>query len=77
MQFANLEQMDYRNLALAEMHHHLDDFVAEHTGEERRDTQKALRAAGGATVGRLLGTVSKTMIAATVWVVLCIDAFWP
>jgi uncharacterized protein YqgC (DUF456 family) len=50
--------------------------IAEHTGEDRRDAQSALRAAGGATVGRLLGTISKAMIAATVWVVLCVDAFW-
>jgi len=50
--------------------------IAERTGDEGRDTQAALRAAGGATVGRLLGTVTKAVIATTLWVVLCVGAFW-
>jgi uncharacterized protein YqgC (DUF456 family) len=50
--------------------------IAERSGPVRLDTQTALRAAGGATVGRLLGTVSKAVIATTIWVVLCIGAFW-
>lgn len=50
--------------------------IAERSGENRRDTQAALRAAGGATVGRLLGTISKAVIATTLWVVLCVGAFW-
>ena len=51
--------------------------IAERSHEEPPDTQSTLKAAGGATVGRLLGTVGKAMIAATVWVVLSIGAFWP
>jgi hypothetical protein len=50
--------------------------IAERSSDEPPDTQAQLKAAGGATVGRLLGTVSKAMIAATVWVVLCVGAFW-
>ena len=50
--------------------------IAERTAHEPPDTQSTLKAAGGATVGRLLGTLSKTMIAATVWVVLSVGAFW-
>jgi len=55
----------------------LGALVAERTAEKPLGGQAQLRAAGGATVGRLLGTVSKAMIAASVWVVLTAAAFWP
>ncbi len=51
--------------------------IAERSHEEPPDTQSTLTAAGGATLGRLLGTMGKAMIAATVWVVLSVGAFWP
>lgn len=51
--------------------------IAERSREEPPDAPSTLKAAGGATVGRLLGTVGKAMIAVTVWVVLSIGAFWP
>jgi uncharacterized protein YqgC (DUF456 family) len=50
--------------------------IAESTGPAARDRRSAFRAARGATVGRLLGTIAKAVIATTVWVVLCVDAFW-
>lgn len=50
--------------------------IAESTGPRARDGRSAFRAARGATVGRLLGTITKSVIATTVWVVLCVDAFW-
>ena len=51
--------------------------IAERSAPEPPDTQSQLKAAGGATIGRLLGTLSKAMIAATVWVFLSVGAFWP
>lgn len=36
-----------------------------------------LKAATGATVGRLLGTLAKTAIAVTIWIALSVAAFWP
>ena len=50
--------------------------IAERSAQAPPDAQSTLKAAGGATAGRLLGTLSKTMIAATVWVVLSVGAFW-
>jgi len=50
--------------------------IAERTSHAPPDAQSTLKAAGGATAGRLLGTLSKTMIAASVWVVLSVGAFW-
>jgi hypothetical protein len=51
--------------------------IAERSHEEAPDTQATLKAAGGATVGRLAGTMGKALIATTVWVVLSATAFWP
>jgi hypothetical protein len=50
---------------------------AERSHEEPPDTESTLKAAGGATVGRLLGTMGKAVIAVAVWVVLSVTAFWP
>jgi uncharacterized protein YqgC (DUF456 family) len=50
-------------------------FVAERTAQERLGTQATFRAAGGATVGRLFGTLGKTVISASVWIVLSVGAF--
>ena len=51
--------------------------IAERSREEPLDTPSTLKAASGATLGRLLGTMGKAMIAVTVWVVLSVSAFWP
>ena len=51
--------------------------IAEHSHEEPPDAHATLKAAGGATIGRLLGTLGKAMIATTVWIVLSVGAFWP
>lgn len=39
--------------------------------------KRDLKAASGATVGRLLGTIAKTALAVCVWVSLSVLAFWP
>ena len=39
--------------------------------------KRDLKAAGGATVGRLIGTMAKTALAICVWVSLTVLAFWP
>jgi uncharacterized protein YqgC (DUF456 family) len=51
--------------------------IAERSREEPPDAQSTLKAAGGAALGRLLGTMGKAMIATTVWIVLSVSAFWP
>jgi len=50
--------------------------IAERTGEQPRHVEDSLRAAGGATLGRLFGTFGKLVIAATIWVALSFNAFW-
>ena len=50
--------------------------VAERSAARPPDATATLKAAGGATVGRLLGTLGKTMGAISVWLVLTIGAFW-
>ena len=44
------------------------------TDTKVRDT---LRPATGATIGRILGTLSKLPIAVAIWAGLSIAAFWP
>jgi uncharacterized protein YqgC (DUF456 family) len=51
--------------------------LAERSASNPPDAGATLKAASGATVGRLLGTVGKAMAATMVWAVLCIQAFWP
>jgi uncharacterized protein YqgC (DUF456 family) len=52
-------------------------FIGEATGEEsrHRPSSENLRAALAATVGRLAGTLGKTMIATVIWVLLVWNAF--
>jgi hypothetical protein len=50
--------------------------IAERSAPEPPGATATLKAAGGATVGRLIGTLGKTMGAITVWLVLTIGAFW-
>lgn len=50
--------------------------IAERTGEQPGDVENSLKAASGATVGRLFGTLGKVMIASTIWVALTLGAFW-
>ena len=51
--------------------------VAERTRPDTDGLSHQLKAAGGATLGRLLGTIAKTTIAVCVWVALSVLAFWP
>jgi hypothetical protein len=39
--------------------------------------RQAMRPATGATIGRIVGTLSKVPIAAVIWLVLTIGALWP
>jgi hypothetical protein len=59
----------------------LGALVAERSHRDPEDNAKGLKAelkaASGATIGRLLGTVAKTAIAMCVWITLSILAFWP
>ncbi len=52
-------------------------FIAEATGEDAhtRATSENLRAALAATVGRLAGTLGKTMIAMVIWILLVWNAY--
>ncbi len=52
-------------------------FIAEATGEDAhtRATSENLRPALAATVGRLAGTLGKTMIATLIWILLVWNAF--
>jgi uncharacterized protein YqgC (DUF456 family) len=51
--------------------------IAERSHAVPPDARKTLKAAGGATIGRLLGTMGKALVAITVWAVLSVTAFWP
>ena len=55
----------------------LGAFVAERSGEDAKGTGHSLRAASGAAVGKLFGTVGKAMMATAVWAVLSVAAIWP
>ena len=48
---------------------------AEATSPERRDDAQPMRAALGATVGRLAGTLGKMLLAVVIWVMLAWGAF--
>ena len=52
-------------------------WIAEATGEDAHDraTSENIRAALAATVGRLAGTLGKTMIATVIWILLVWNAF--
>ena len=57
-------------------------FVAERTRTDRAEgegtnVKAELKAATGATIGRLLGTTAKAAIAVTLWIGLSVAAFWP
>ena len=49
--------------------------AGEMTGDARAGGSDSVRAAAGATFGRLLGSMGKTLVAAVVWVVLSIRLF--
>jgi len=51
--------------------------IAERSHAVPPDAQRTLKAASGATIGRLLGTMGKVLVAIAVWTVLCVTAFWP
>lgn len=56
--------------------------VAERTRVDRPEGEAAdwrveVKAATGATIGRLLGTTAKAAIAVTLWIGLSVAAFWP
>ncbi len=44
--------------------------------DEERDVRETLKPAMGATVGRILGTMSKLPLAMAVWLILCTSVFW-
>jgi len=50
--------------------------VGELSGQAQSNVRVTLRPATGATIGRILGTVSKLPIALVIWIVLTVDAFW-
>ncbi len=52
-------------------------FIAESTGEDaqQRESGENIRAAFAATVGRLAGTLGKTLIATVIWILLVWNAF--
>lgn len=50
--------------------------VGELTHPEAKRLRESLGPATGATVGRVLGTLAKLPLALTVWVILCVAAFW-
>ncbi|MDJ0867000.1 MAG: DUF456 domain-containing protein [Myxococcota bacterium] len=52
-------------------------FVAETTGEAKKAHTETARAAAAATVGRLAGTLGKTMLATVIWILLARAAFLP
>jgi hypothetical protein len=51
--------------------------LGELTGAEGATVRGSLRPATGATIGRVLGTLSKIPIAVLVWATLTIAALWP
>jgi uncharacterized protein YqgC (DUF456 family) len=51
--------------------------AGEMTGHQTTTIGETIRPATGATVGRILGTLSKVPIAVIVWCALTVDAFWP
>jgi uncharacterized protein YqgC (DUF456 family) len=55
----------------------LGAFLAERSGQAAKGTGASLRAASGAAVGKLIGTVGKAMVATAVWAVLSAAAIWP
>jgi uncharacterized protein YqgC (DUF456 family) len=50
--------------------------IGEISGREPMTMRQSLKPATGATIGRILGTLSKVPIAIIIWLVLTIDAFW-
>ncbi len=54
-------------------------FVGAVVGElsaAEKEIHQTLRPATGATIGRILGTLSKLPVAVIVWLWLCVSAFW-
>ncbi|MDJ0836248.1 MAG: DUF456 domain-containing protein [Acidobacteriota bacterium] len=45
--------------------------------EETREFHQTLKPAMGATIGRILGTLSKVPIALAIWLALALAVFWP
>ncbi len=50
--------------------------LGELSGKEPSTVKGSLKPATGATIGRILGTLSKLPLAFVIWLVLVIDAFW-
>lgn len=55
----------------------LGAIAGELSGPEGKRLQQTFRPATGATIGRILGTLSKVPIAVAVWIALSVAAFWP
>ena len=51
--------------------------MGELSGDESTTVRDTLKPATGATIGRILGTLSKLPIAMAIWAALTTAAFWP
>ena len=51
--------------------------IGELSQDEEKRFRETLKPAMGATVGRILGTLSKVPIALAIWLALSVAAFWP
>ena len=51
--------------------------VGEMTGRDPQTLQGSVKPAIGASIGRIIASMSKVGIALAVWIVLCVAAFWP
>ena len=51
--------------------------VGETTGQTPSSMQSSIKPACGATLGRVVGSMSKICMALAVWIVLSVTAFWP
>ena len=51
--------------------------IGEISGEQPQTIKGSLKPAIGASIGRIVASMSKIGIALVVWIVLCVAAFWP
>ncbi len=51
--------------------------IGEISGEQPQTIKGSLKPAIGASIGRIIASMSKVGIALAVWIVLCVSAFWP
>lgn len=51
--------------------------IGEISGEQPQTIKGSMKPAIGASIGRIVASMSKIGIALVVWIVLCVAAFWP